>query len=152
MRWHGALTHWGSEVPVFRGVSEHKLGKVKFIQWKYWIGPKDVPLFFMLTSHSRLQIRDGGANLVWCLWLRFGTRGLVEGFCFFFYIKKQKPFLEILETLEILDNPSLWKTKEKQLFSRDSKDSRDSSSEVTPFVTTPFSGPDWLVSVRDYLQ
>ena len=31
---------------------------------------------------------------------------------------------------------------QKSPFSRDSRDSRDSSSEKTPFVMTPFSGPE----------
>ena len=61
-------------------------------------------------------------------------------------------FLEILETLEnleILKDPQSVENKgdsdhflESREF-RDLEDSRDSSSEKTPFVMTPFSGPDF---------
>ena len=44
-------------------------------------------------------------------------------------------FLEILEILEILENLEIL-------------DSRDSSSEKTPFVMTPFSGPDLTAILR----
>ena len=48
---------------------------------------------------------------------------------------RKVPFLENLEILEILDNPQ---TREF----RDFRVSRDSSSEKTPFVVTPFPGPE----------
>ena len=63
-------------------------------------------------------------------------------------------FLEILENLEILEileNPQTLENKgdfQKSPFSRDSRefrdfrDSRDFSSGKTPFVMTPFSGPE----------
>ena len=60
-------------------------------------------------------------------------------------------FLEILENLEILEfleNPQTEKERSFRPFSRDSRelrafrDSRDFSSAKTPFVMTPFSGPD----------
>ena len=63
-------------------------------------------------------------------------------------------FLEILENLEILEilgNPQTGENRgESDHFleilenSRDFRDSRDSSSEKTPFVMTPFSGPKIL--------
>ena len=55
-------------------------------------------------------------------------------------------FLEILENLEILEflekPPDCGKERIIRPFSRDSRDSRDFCSEKTPFVMTPFSGPD----------
>ena len=61
-------------------------------------------------------------------------------------------FLEILENLEILEileNPQTVENKERIrhhfleiLENLDFRDSRDSSSEKTPFVMTPFSGPE----------
>ena len=61
-------------------------------------------------------------------------------------------FLEVLENLEILEilenSQTLENKGESGPFSRDSRefrdfrDSRDFSSEKTPFVMTPFSGPE----------
>ena len=75
--------------------------------------------------------------------LGFGKRGLLEKGSF-----QTSPFLEILENLEILKNPQTGEQMRIRPFSRDSResrdfrDSRDSSSEKTPFVMTPFSGPE----------
>ena len=73
--------------------------------------------------------------------LGFGKRGVLEKGSF-----QKSPCLEILESFEILailENPqTLENTGESdQRFreSRDFGDSRDSSSEKTPFVMTPFS-------------
>ena len=66
-----------------------------------------------------------------------GKRGLLEKGSF-----QENPFLEILETLEILElleNAQTVGIKgESDHFARDS---RDSSSEKTPFVMTPFFQP-----------
>ena len=60
-------------------------------------------------------------------------------------------FLEILEVLDSRDSresPDCGTQRRVRPFSRDSRefrdfrDSRDSSSEKTPFVMTPFSGPE----------
>ena len=70
----------------------------------------------------------------------FGKRGLLEKGLF-----RKVDFLEILENLEIFENPqTCGKQRRIRPFSRDSRefrDSRDSSSEKTPFVMTPFSVP-----------
>ena len=45
----------------------------------------------------------------------------------------------------------MWKTKENPTISRDSRESRDyrdSCSENTPFVVTPFSGPESKDDIR----
>ena len=60
--------------------------------------------------------------------------------------------LEILEILEILENsPDCGKQRRIRPFSRDCRefrdfrDSRDFSGEKTPFVMTPFSGPENII-------
>ena len=53
-------------------------------------------------------------------------------------------YLENLEIFEVLEIPRAWKTRRKCAASRefrDFRDSRGSSSEKTPFIMTPFSGP-----------
>ena len=56
--------------------------------------------------------------------------------------------VHFLEVLEILENPDCGKQMGIRPFCRDSRessefrDSRDSSGEKTPFVVTPFSGPE----------
>ena len=76
----------------------------------------------------------------------FGRRGLLEKGSF-----RKVHSLEILETLEILENPQT--VENIRTFSRDSRefrdvrDSRNSSSQKTPFVMTPFSGPENGLSV-----
>ena len=83
----------------------------------------------------------------------FGKRGLWKRGLF-----RTIHFLEILENLEILEMlarepPDCGKQRRLRPFSRDSREfrdfrnSRDSSSEKTPFVMTPFSGPEsWHTS------
>ena len=57
--------------------------------------------------------------------------------------------VHFLEILEILENRQTGNQRRISPFSRDSRefrdfrDSRDSSGEKTPFVMTPFSGPDF---------
>ena len=62
------------------------------------------------------------------------------------YIFRKVHFLGILKNLEILENCQTVENKgEIRPFSRNSRefrDSRDSSGERTPFVMTPFSGPE----------
>ena len=64
-------------------------------------------------------------------------RGLLEKGSF-----RKGHFLEILETSESPEFPENPQTVEKKGVSRDFRDSRDFSSEKTPFVMTPFSGSE----------
>ena len=87
------------------------------------------PLVLHLRSSSRKSGSEKGV---------FWKRGLF----------RKVHFLENLEILEILETPRLWKQRRIRPLSRDSRecrdfrDSSDSSSEKTPFVMTPFSGPE----------
>ena len=65
--------------------------------------------------------------------------------------------LENLEILEILENPQTVENKgepdhflDLENFFRDFRDSRDSSSEKTPFVMTPFFCPELLLGKRNH--
>ena len=77
----------------------------------------------------------------------FGKRGLLEKGSF-----QKRPFSrdsrEFRDSRDFRESPDCGKKGRIRPFSRDSRefrdfrDSRDSSSEKTPFVMTPFSGPD----------
>ena len=79
----------------------------------------------------------------------FGKRGLLEKGSF-----QKSPFSrdsrEFRDSRDFREFSDCGKQRRLRPFSRDSResrdfrDSRDSSSEKTPFVMTPFSGPDLL--------
>ena len=87
----------------------------------------------------------------WCiersLWSGLEKRGLLEKGSF-----QKSPFSrdsrEFRYSRDLRESPDSGKQRSIRPFSRDSResrdfrDSRDSSSEKTPFVMTPFSGPD----------
>ena len=63
---------------------------------------------------------------------------------------QKSPFLEVVENSEILENchtPENTRASDHflEILERDCGDSGDSSSEKTPFVMTPFSGPGTIV-------
>ena len=81
--------------------------------------------------------------------LGFGKRGLLEKGFFrkvhFLEILENLEILEVLEILEILqtvENKGESDHFPEILENLEFRDFRDSSSEKTPFVMTPFSGPE----------
>ena len=113
---------------------------------------------FVSSACSRC-LQSVARILIWkfsaVLRVGFGERGLLEKGSF-----EKSPFLEIranLEILEILETPTpdcgkgesdhFLETLDREF--RDFGDSRDSSSEKTRFVMTPFSGPE-RVPPRNY--
>ena len=78
----------------------------------------------------------------------FGKRGLLEKGSF-----QKSPFSrdsrEFRDSRDFREPPDCGKQRTSRPSSRDSRefrDSRDSSSEKTPFVMTPFSGPEHRVN------